>query len=248
MKSMILILTLILFLGQNAFSQTVEKNVDFTISPSIVSSGKIHMALEWLTPNDFSLTQMGMIDQAKLQNLYPENNQIIASKIAFIARKSFAELSHAKMNEASYIAHMLNSVSISPKSQEIWKVTNKVRAYGLPFKVSFDLRFKEVSSATLGQAVAQYFRDEASGISGTGKERFLLLDMTNFSKLMYRNYSIVYVKEISPTETLVISGLIAAFDIKTANGLFQFHPLSSTYDTMMGNLRTQILHMTQSIR
>ncbi len=65
---------------------------------------------------------------------------------------------------------------------------------------------------------------------------------------MYRNYSIVYVKEISPTETLVVSALIAAFDIKTANGLFQFPPFSTTYDTMMGNLRSQILHMTQSIR
>jgi len=248
MKSILLILTLILFLGQNAFSQIVEKNVDFTISPAIVSSGKIHMALEWLTPYDFSVTQMGMIDQAKLQNLYPENNQIIASKIAFIARKSFSELSHAKMNDASYIAHMLNSVSISPKSQDNWKVTNKVKAYGLPFKVSFDFRFKEVSSANLGESIARYFRDEASGISGTGKERFLLLDMTNFSKLMYRNYSIVYVKEISPTETLVVSALIAAFDIKTANGLFQFPPFSTTYDTMMGNLRSQILHMTQSIR
>ena len=248
MKSFLLIFAIVLFYGQNAFSQTVEKNVDFTISPGIISAGKIHMALEWLSPYDFSLTQMGITDQAKLQNLYPENNQIIASKIAFIAHKSFSDLSYSNMNQAAYISHMLNSVAIVAKSPDTWRVTNKVKAYGLPFKVSFDFRFKEVTPAILGERVAKYFRDEASGVKGTGRERFLILDMTNFSKLMYRNYSIVYIKEISASENFVVSSLIAAFDVKTTNSLFQFPPFSTTYETMMGNLNSQIMYMTKSIR
>lgn len=123
-----------------------------------------------------------------------------------------------------------------------------MKAYGLPFKVSFDFQFKEISGHLLGAQVPRYFRDEASGVNGTGRERFMLLDMTNFSQLIYRNYSVVYVKEIGPNETLVVCGLIAAFDLKTANSFFNYPPFSTTKGTMMGNLKSQIMNMVNAIK
>jgi hypothetical protein len=143
---------------------------------------------------------------------------------------------------------MLNSVAISKKNIEAWRVTNKVRAYGIPFKVSFDLKLKEISSTALGVQLVNYLKDESSGVKGTGRERFMVLDMTNFSQLMYRNYSVVYAKEIGPNETMIVSGIVAAFDIDKANSLFNYPPFSTTKSTMMNNLHGQVLHMAESIQ
>jgi hypothetical protein len=56
------------------------------------------------------------------------------------------------------------------------------------------------------------------------------------------------VKEISAHETLVVCGLIAAFDLKTANTFFNYPPFSTTKATMMGNLKSQIMNMVKTIK
>jgi len=242
------LISLALFFNAICFAQTEERSIDFTVSPSIILDGNIQMAVEWLTPTEFRKKELSLTDIPKISDLYSNNIQMIASKIAFISNKSFNDLSFLKMTKTNFISNMLNAVSISQKTAEIWNVTNRVKAYGIPFKVSFDFKVKEVSAATLGIQLSNYLKDEGAALKGTGKERYLILDMSNFTQLIYRNYAVVYMKEISPTETMIVSTIITGFDIKTANMFFNIPPFSSTKGTMIGNFNTQILHMAHSIQ
>ena len=243
-----LLISLLFILNQLALAATEETSVDFTVSPGVIRAGGIQIGMEWLTPNDFLKTNLSLIDLHRVNALYPDNNQVIASKLALIIKKPLDSFSFEKMNNAAYISSMLNSVAISKKNIESWRVTNKVRAYGIPFKVSFDLKLKEISSTALGVQLVNYLKDESAGVKGTGRERFMVLDMTNFSQLMYRNYSVVYAKEIGPNETMIVSGIVAAFDLHKANSLFNYPPFSTTKSTMMNNLHGQVLHMAESIQ
>jgi hypothetical protein len=247
-NKMLLILSLTLLLQPFAFAQIEERSVDFTVSPSVLLGGQTQVAFEWLSPQDFNKTDMSLMDLTKVHALSPSNNQLIASKIALLSKKPFDSFSAAKMNNATYISQMLSSVAISQKGADLWAVTNKVKAYSIPFKVNFDLRLKEIPAQTLGIPLLNYFKDEGSALKGTGRERFIVLDMTNFSQLMYRNYSIVYVKEISANETLIVAGIIAGFNLNSANAFFNYPPFSTTKGTMMNNLRTQILTMASKIK
>lgn len=248
MKAAVLLLLSILFVSQAAHSYVEEKNVDFTLSPSVLNDGEIQIAFEWISPSEFAKKDLAIMDLQKIETSYGKNNQMIISKLAFITKQPFDELSHVKMNTAKYITDMLNSVTISKKSSDTWYVTNKVKAYSIPFKVSFDFQFREIAQNKLDSKLVRFIQDENSAFSGPGRERFMILDMTNFSQLMYRNYSVVYMKEIGPNSTLIYSGVIAGFNLKEANGYFNYAPISSTKNTMMGNLRTQILHMARSIQ
>lgn len=248
MKALYLALLSLALFTSNSFAQIEEKNIDFTLSPGLILDGKIQVAFEWLSPNDFRKKQLGLVDAPKISELHPNNNQMIAAKIAFISKKSFAELSSSKMNNVNFISEMLNSVGVNQKTAEAWRVTNRVKAYGFPFKVSFDFHLKEVAASSIGSHIVDYLKDEASGLNGTGKDRFLILDMTNFTQLIYRNYAFVYMKEISPKETMIVSAIITGFDLRTANSYFNIPPFSTTKATMMGNFKTQIFDMARSIQ
>jgi hypothetical protein len=249
MKALSLLLILVSLLLQTlAFAQTEESNIDFTVSPGIILDGKIQVAFKWITPSEFRKTDLSLMDLPKISEIQPSNNQLVVSKIAFISKKSFDNLSYVKMNSTQFISDMLNSVGIRQKESDLWYVTNRVKAYNIPFKVSFDFRFKEIAASSLNSQVVNYLKDEASGVKGTGRERFMTLDMSNFSQLMYRNYSVVYMKEISANETMIVSGIIGGLNLNTANSFFNYPPFSSTKSTMVGNLRDQILHMARSIQ
>lgn len=243
-----LMFSLMLICSPLAHSYVEEKNVDFKLSPALLHDGEIQIAFGWITPSEFRKKDLAVMDLQKVNESHPDNNQMIISKLAFITKQPFDSLSYTKMNSAKYITDMLNSVGITQKAADTWYVTNKVRAYNIPFKVSFDFKFREVSANALNADVLRYVRDENSVFAGPGRERYLILDMTNFTQLMYRNYSIVYMKEVSASETLIYSGVIAGLDLKTANGFFNYPPLATTKGTMMGNLRTQIIHMARSIQ
>ena len=241
-------LTLLITLSPPAYSQANETSVDFTVSPAVIDSGDVQIAFEWITPEEFRKRSLKLMDVPDMSVLHPNNNHMIISKMAFLSKNSFDALSHNKMNNANYIADMLNSVGISPKADNLWGVTNQVKAYGVPFKVSFDLEFREVPGASLGAPLHDYLLDEAAAFKGPGRERFLVLDMTRFSQLMYRNYSVIYIKELSSKETFIVSGVISAFNITKANTFFNYPPFSTTKGTMMKNLRNQTLNMVRSIQ
>lgn len=238
-----------LFFGQHSYAQVLEKSVDFTVSAATISDGTVQYALEWMTPSEFRKTNLLIADVPQVNELHPTTNQIVASKVAFIAKKSFDSLSYQKMNKPDYISEMLNSVAISQKNApDFWLVTNKVVAYKIPFKVSFDFKFREVKANALDANLMKYLKDESSAIKSDGRERILLLDMTNFSELMYQNYSVVYMKEINANETLIVSGIIAGLDLKKANRYFQYPPLSTSKGVVIKNLKTQILQMVKIIQ
>lgn len=243
----LLLLVLSLIFSQLTFAQVKETHVDFTVSPSLISSGEIQVAYEWLRPSDLKTKELAVTDLHKVAALHPQKNHIVASKVAFVSRCSFDELNYASMAKSNFISRMLNAVSISQKSPELWNITNRVKAYKIPLKVSFDFRFKEVSAASIGSA-ADYLRDEGAGLTGKGRESFMILDMTNFSQLMYRNYSIVYMKEISEKETLVISTVVAGFNKEMADNFFNLPPFSTTKKTMMDNFETQIMQIVREIQ
>ena len=240
--------SLLITFSQASYTQVNETHVDFTLSPAVIKNGDVQLAFEWITPTEFRKRSLNLMDVPGMSELHPNNNQMIVSKMAFISKNPFDTLSQTQMNNSKYIADMLGSVRISPKADGVWTVTNQVKAYGVPFKVSFDLEFREVPGASLGGPLHDYLIDEASAFSAPGRERFLVLDMTRFSQLMYRNYSVVYLKELSSKETLVVSGVISAFNIAKANTYFNYPPFSTTRGTMMRNLRTQTLNMVRSIQ
>ncbi len=242
------LLSVFLFDSALSFGQVQERSVDFTISPSLISEGKIQVAYEWISPSEFAKKDLSLLDLPKISSLHPGNNQLTISKVAFISQKSFDELSYAKMNNSTFISQMLNSISISKKSADAWSITNKVKAFQIPFKVSFQLKFNEVSASSLGAAVSNYLRDEGAASKNSGRERFLILDMTNFSQLVYRNYSVVYLKEINANETLVVAGVVAAININSANLFFNHPPFTTAKETMMSNIKTQIMQMARSIQ
>jgi hypothetical protein len=244
----LILILLLLVLSTLSWSSVEERNADFTLSTRLLSEGEIQYALEWLSPDELINKELRVIDSEKIHNIKPRNNHLIISKIAFIAKKPFDTLSYSKMNNAAFISKMLSSVSIQEKLDDLWRVTNKVKAYSIPFKVSFDLKLKEIHSNLLTNELTRYFRDEASAFKASSRERFIILDMTNFSQLMYRNYSVVFIKEISQNETLIVSGIVAGFDLNAANSYFNFPPFSSTKATMIGNLKTQILNMARSLQ
>lgn len=249
MRALIMVsLTLLLTLSQTAYSQVFETSVDFTLSPAVVNDGAIQIAFEWITPTEFGKRNLKLMDVPNMGELHPNNNQMVVSKMAFISKNYFDDLSHKRMNTAKYISDMLNSSGISSKSADLWTVTNPVRAYGVPFKVSFDLEFREIPGASLGAPLHDYLLDEASAFKTPGRERFLVLDMTRFSQLMYRNYSVVYMKELGEKKTLIVSGVISSFNIAKANAFFNYPPFSTTRGTMMKNLRSQTLHMLRRIQ
>ena len=225
-----------------AHAQVMESHVDFTVSPGTIQGGKIQYAHEWLGQDEFKSKEMSVIDVVGVAKLHEDNNQLVAAKVAFVSKKSFDQLAHAQMNNVDFISEMLDSVGVGALTADSWRVTNKVKAYALPFKVSFDFKFREVSAASLGSA-ASYLRSEGSGFKGT-RERFITLDMNNFSMLMYRNYCIVYVKEISPTETIVVASVIAGINSSRMNQFFPF----GAQKTMLGNLKTQIMNMARNIQ
>lgn len=242
------ILLLVSVVATTAFAQVEEKDVDFTISPAVLTDGKIHVAYEWLTPSAFAKKNLSVVDTVGVYSSHPGKNHIVASKLSFVAKRGFDQLSYVSMNQASFISKMLNSVSVKQRTADTWAVTNKVRAYGFPFNVSFNLKFTEVPANKMPSSILNYLRDEGAALRGSTRERFLILDMTNFSQLMYRNYSYVYIKEVSPTETIIVSAIVAGFDISSANSLFNFPPFSSTRGTMMNNMKEQIMQMARSIQ
>lgn len=249
MKPAFALLFACLFSAQFAHAQVLESSVDFTIAPGTITDGTLQYALEWITPSEFRKKEFILMDIPKVNALHPSSNHMVVSKLAFVAKKSFDSLSYQKMNNSTYISQMLNSVEISQKAApDLWSVTNKVVAYSIPFRVTFDFNFKEVKRENLNSALVQYLTDEASGFKTDKRERILLLDMTNFTELMYRNYSVVYMKEISPTETFIVSGVVAGFDLNKANRYFQYPPFSTAKGTVISNVKTQILHMVKKIQ
>lgn len=234
--------------SQLAFSQVYESNVDFAISSSVLET-KTQVAFEYLTPQEFRKRDLSLMDIPKMNATHVDNNQMIVAKIAFITKKSFDSLSYKKLNSASYIKEMLDSVEIKQKdSPDFWDITNVAKAYNIPFRVSFDFRFKEVTEAGLNEALSNYIRDEVGAFKQEGRERYLLLDMTNFSQLIYRNYSVVYMKELSSKETLIIGGVVSAFSLSKANSYFNYPPFATTKGTMLKNIRTQTIHMINKLR
>jgi hypothetical protein len=230
-----------------AIAQVEESHVDFTLAPALLESGKVQVAYEWLEPAELKTKEMAITDVPKVASLHPDKNHTVAAKLAFVANRSFEELSHSAMNTKGFISKMLHAVTISQKTDDTWAVSNRVKAYSIPFRISFDFRFRETNAASISTA-ANYLKEEAASVAGKGRERFMILDMTNFSQLMYRNYSIVYMKELGPKKTLVVSTVVAGFNKNMADKIFNLPPINTTEKTMMANFRMQIMHMVREIQ
>lgn len=249
MKALLLLLSLLFIFSQMSHAQLLEeKQIDFTISPALVLEGKDQVAFAWLAPHEFRNTQMAVTDVPNISEMFPGKMHIVASKMAFITNNPFNNFSHSALNNANFVSRMLDSVSIKNKEADLWQVTNRVVVYRIPFRITFDLRFKEVQAQSLKSSTVSYMKDEAAGFKGTGKERFLSLDMTNFSQLLFRNYALVYLKEISANETLVVATVVTGFDLQSANSYFQHPPFSTTKGQVLPNLREQILRMIKVIK
>jgi hypothetical protein len=68
--------------------------------------------------------------------------------------------------------------------------------------------------------------------------------MSEFSLLMYRNYAVIYMRELPEQETLIVGGILAAIDINRAETFFPLGPRK----TMMNNLKTQVMSMVRNLQ
>lgn len=221
-----------------------ESDVDFRIDSAVLEREN-QLAFEWQSPDQFRATRMSVTDHVKLNKMSPESLYMVNSKIAMISNRPLEDFKIKKLSTAQTVKNMLRSTSVVAQGNNNYRVANKVKAYGLPFTVKFNLAIREIQPDA---ATAKYFRDEAIQFEGSGREVFATLDMTDFSQIMYRNYSAIYVKELKDGRTLLIATIMAGFNVEKANSYFNFPPISRTENTMVGNLRSQTLHMMKEMK
>ncbi|MFY7993259.1 MAG: hypothetical protein ACOVP4_08220 [Bacteriovoracaceae bacterium] len=238
LTALTLVTALSSFAGEEAY-------LDFRVDASALERGQDQMSFEWQGPDQFRSTQMAVTDLVNINKSHPENLHMVNSKIAMISSRPLNDFAVESISTQKMVKDLLRSVSVIPKGGHVYDVTNKVKAYGISFKVSFKLAIKEVKP---NAHIAKYFRDQASLFEGTGNERFVSLDMTNFSQLMYRNYSIIYAKELKDGRTLIVASTVSGFNLKKANSYFNYPPISRTDSTMVGNIRSQTLHMLKEMK
>jgi hypothetical protein len=248
MLARLLLLATLCLLSLTAFAQVEEELVDFRISPKILQAGQIHVGFEWLTAPEFRTRQLAVMDRPRISQMNPHNLQLVASKVALISQQSFDELTYERMNQADYIQDMLGAIAIDPLTANTWYLTNRVKAYKLPFRLGYELQALEVSPEELPRELTTWLRREGAEFAGTGRERFISLDMSRFTQLIYRNYSVIYIKELPNGKPLIISGVIAGININRANFFFNYPPLSRTENKMMNNMREQVLQMAFKIQ
>ncbi len=242
-KTTLVILTTLAF-AFNALALE-EKDVDFRVDQTLLERGEDQIAIEWQSPDQFRSTEISITDLVRVNKLNPSKLQMINAKTAMISNRPMNDFSVKNLATAKMVKDMLRSVSTTQKSSNVFDVTNKVKAYGLPFKVSFTLELKETTPSA---AVRSYFTSQAAGFAGTGRESFMTLNMTNFSQLMYQNYSVIYTKELANGKTLIIATIMAGFDLPKANSYFNYPPFARTDNTMIGNFRSQTEHMLKSMK
>jgi hypothetical protein len=242
---LILCLLMICF---NTYAQVEETTVSFKVSPKIIATGEIQMAFAWLNAGEFAQLDMAVMDQPGIHLMHPHNLKMVVSKLAFLTTQTFEDLAYANLNQADYIQDMLGALVIDQLSSDSWYLTNRVKAYKLPFRLGYELQTREVEATRLRKELVQYFRKEAADFPGTGRERFISLDMHQFTQLIYRNYSVCYMKELRDGRMLIISGVIAGININRANFFFNYPPFSRTETKMLGNMREQVLVMARKIQ
>jgi hypothetical protein len=236
-----------LFFSLSIYAQVYESNVDYSISSALLESGEVHFGYEWLSPAQFKTKDISKTDLRGLSKITAPFNHIIAAKIGFISDRSFQELSLKKMNEPAFIKKMLRATSVTAKDSGKWEITNKVKAYGFYFKVDFSLKLTEANSSELRE-IAGFMRSEANKFINSGRERFILVEMTDFDQLLYGNFGVVYMREISPDKTLIIATIISAFNQNKANRFFQFPPFSYAYNTITNNFKSLTMGMIEEIK
>lgn len=245
MKLKHLFLTALALISLHSYSQEEEASIDFRVDSAALERGEDQMSFEWQSVDQFRSTQVAVTDLVKVNLLQPENIQMVNAKVAMLSAKPFSYFVLKNLATVEMVQNLLESQAVSVKGANAFAVTNKVKAYGLPFKVNFDLLMKEIAPDT---AVKNYFKSQGAAFEGTGKEVFLSLDMTNFSQLIYRNYSVIYAKELKNGKTLLIATVICGINIDKANTYFNYPPISRTDRRMVGNIRTQTLHMMKQMK
>lgn len=244
---LVLFITLVFF-SLLSFAEVEENYLDFQISPAIVLDYETQANYSWLKPSELSNYKLSVIDLQKVASLHPGKNHLVASKLAFKSKKSFDELSHAKLNNATFISKMFSNASVKPNGTNLWKVGTKVTAYSIPFSVSFNLNFKETTLQSLNSSLRTFLKDELSPFDSTGRERVLILDMDEFSQLLYQTYAIVYIKELTNKQTVILAGVVSGFNKSSADSYFNFPPLNSTKGTVMSNMKSLIRQMITTIK
>jgi hypothetical protein len=238
------LLSLSIFLSSAAGAQVEEPSVDFAVNPTVLRQGKVHVAFEWLTPESFRQKSLSVIDVPKINSRNAGNQKLTASKVAFISNRSFDDLSYDVLNQASFIKDMFGAIAIDQLSADSWRLTNRVNAYRVNFRLGFNLRIQEASERTLPAGLVRFLRNEARGIPSQGRERFILIDMDSFSQLIYRNYSIIYMRELSDGKVVIVGGVVAGVNANRANFYFPF----GTEAKMVNEMRTQVLLMARKIK
>ncbi len=221
-----------------------ESNIDFRVDSALLER-EDQVAFEWQTPTQFRATKVLVTDHVKLNKFQPDNLHMVNSKIAMISNRPYTDFSLKKLSTPAMVKDMLRSSEVIALGNHKYKVANKVKAYGLNFTIKFHLAVKEIQPDA---ATAKYFRDQAVQFEGTGKEVFATLNMTDFSQIMYQNYSVVYAKELTDGRTLLLATVMTGFNKDKADSYFNYPPISRTENTMMSNLKSQTLHMLKEMK
>lgn len=243
MNIMILLMSL-LSLQLWGQSTIYENSVNFSIRESELQRGNIQFASEWLTPSAFYQHPLSFMDFDKQVLSQFSRSQVVLSMESFVTNASFDELSFQKLNQASIIKLMFDSLSISKKG-EIFSVTNKVKAYGFPINLHYDVRLNQESKVSIPLTVKNWFKNKIKHLSVTSRSQIIVIETFNFSQLMFKNTGIVFFQELTSGDVIIIATGLSTIDINKAN---LFFPFGMAKNQMLSNVENQMIHMAQKIQ
>jgi hypothetical protein len=248
MRSILIILWLCF--SNFSFAQNIviqnEDNLNFAVNKTKIIGNSAQLSISWIAPSVLNKTVFKDLDLKKYSTIEAISNYQVIAKVAFISNKPIEKLSFNEMNNSNFIQKMLGSINVSSNGQ-LWDIENKVKAYGLGFRLYFTLDLQEVDFSSQKESIKKLIRNDLNNYPES-EETFISLDMYDFSQLIYGNIAIVALKKIDANKTLIVSYILCAINKRAADRFFNYPPFSQTEEKMKNNLREQTLQMIQGLK
>lgn len=244
MKNLFLIIFCLLSIVKTQAQPLIRENkAIFNVNKDHLDVGGIQYGLEWLTPYEFNLHPLKKLDLINEISSDEYRTKVVVAKLVFVSQKSFDNLSLEKLSTKEVVQEMFDA-SFVENNNNIFKVWSTARAYGFNFQVSYNLVLKNESNNQSITQIQKYFKEDISLFQGS-RTRVLKITMNNFSRLMNKNESFIYMKELPNGTTFISATVISTLDSRNASLLFPFGKAESV---MLRNMQDQILSMSRNIQ
>jgi hypothetical protein len=239
-------LLILCFFVFNLYAQDLkrEANTNYKVQADWIERGRLQYGTEWLTPTRFSTHPLIVMDYLSQSKEFPGRNQVVLSSISFVTATSFDRLSKEALNKADIVKKMFDANSVTPTGGS-FLLNTTVKAYGFPIGVDFVLTLKKVEETQLSKTSHSFIKSKLSHLSATGRNRILIIEMNQFSQLIYKNTGIVYMQELTNGHVALHAIGVSTINIQKAN---LFFPFGMAQSQMINNIEEQIIHMAREIQ